>query len=172
MKKSKGMATLFAMLPGAGHMYLGLTRQGIELMLIFFITIFLSSEIGLHFLEIFLPVIWFYSVFDARTKSTSDEPLQDSDLKIFSGTVLKDNFSESDNFVKCVGIFLIIAGAWAALNNLIFPIVSKYIDYSIIYDIKSAFISLIFIGAGVFLLFKKRKALCLKAGERNCKEEE
>ncbi|MDQ7860359.1 hypothetical protein RCO48_02635 [Peribacillus frigoritolerans] len=31
-KKSKAVATLFAIFPGAGHLYLGLQKRGIQLM--------------------------------------------------------------------------------------------------------------------------------------------
>ncbi|AKA72372.1 hypothetical protein [Clostridium scatologenes] len=171
MKNSKSMATFFAMLPGAGHMYLGLTKQGIELMMLFFFTIFLSSSIGLEFLGVFLPIIWFYSIFDVRSKAMSEEPLVDSNLKIFSNMKHKEDFLGNRSMEKYIGYFLIIVGILALINNIIVPLASSYIDYSVIRYIKCVGTSVFFIVLGLFLL-RKKKVFYLKAGEEKCKEEE
>nr|WP_243186998.1 hypothetical protein [Clostridium muellerianum] len=145
-------------------MYLGLTRQGIELMSLFFFTLFLSSTINLEFLTVFLPIIWFYSVFDVRTKVMSEEPLVDSNLKIFSNISRKEEFLGNRSMEKYIGYFLIVVGVLALINNIIFPLASNYIDYSTIRYIKSIGISIFFIALGLFLL-RKKKILYLKAGE-------
>lgn len=65
------LAFIFSLVPGAGHMYLGLMDRGIQLMLIFFGTLFLSSPgLGEGLLSnlwamVVAPVTWFYSFFDA-----------------------------------------------------------------------------------------------------------
>lgn len=158
-------------MPGAGHMYLGLVRQGIELMMLFFFIIFLSSAIELDFLVVFLPIIWFYSIFDVRSKIMSEEPLVDSDLKIFSNMHCKEDFLGNSSMEKYIGYFLIIVGLLALINNLILPFASRYVDYSIIRYIKSVGISVFFIVLGLILL-KKKKVFFLKAGDEKCKEEE
>ena len=67
--KSTFLTILFSFLPGAGHMYLGLIKQGIQLMVLFFGTIFLSSLTVSFFgnvfslLLFFLPVFFCYSIF-------------------------------------------------------------------------------------------------------------
>jgi hypothetical protein len=171
VKNSKRMATFFAMLPGAGHMYLGLTRQGIELMMLFFFTFFLSSTINLDFLAVFLPIIWFYSIFDVRSKVMSEEPLEDSNLKIFSNIHCREDFLGNRSMEKYIGYFLVIVGILALINNIIFPLADKYIDYEIIRYIKSIGISIFFIALGLILL-RKKKVLFLKAGDEKCKGEE
>ena len=65
MKKSSFWTFVFSLFPGAGHMYLGLMKKGASLMLLFCLTIALSGFLNLSFLLILLPVIWFYSFFDA-----------------------------------------------------------------------------------------------------------
>jgi hypothetical protein len=57
-------AMMLSIIPGAGHMYIGLIKQGIELMLSFFVCIYLTSFFNTGFFAIFLPVIWFFSMFD------------------------------------------------------------------------------------------------------------
>ncbi len=152
-------------------MYLGLTTQGIQLMLLFFFTVFLSAAIELEFLVIFLPIIWFYSIFDVRSKAASEEPLLDSSLKIFSNIEYSKDCIRGTTIEKYIGYFLITIGLLALFNNLLVPIICHYVDLSIIRYIKSIIISMIFIASGLFLL-RKKKILYLKAGEEKCKEEE
>ena len=65
MKKSSFWTFVFSLFPGAGHMYLGLMKKGASLMLLFCFVFALSGFFNLTFLMMFLPVIWFYSFFDA-----------------------------------------------------------------------------------------------------------
>lgn len=172
MRKSKKVATFFAMFPGAGHMYLGLTNQGIQLMLVFLFTCFLSSRGGMDFISLLLPVIWFYSIFDVRSKVMSDVPVEDCNLKIFSKVGQIKNFNTSDSYEKYFGFFLIIAGVWAIIDNFVFPLINRYVDPWIVSDIKSVLASLIFIGVGMILIFKNKKQTFKEEGEENCREGE
>ena len=64
---SPALTFLFSLLPGAGHMYLGLMRRGLEVMAAFFGSIFLVAD-ALQLAEIGVPlsiIIYFYSLFDA-----------------------------------------------------------------------------------------------------------
>lgn len=61
---------LFSLLPGAGHMYMGFMRRGLQLMVLFFGTIWLGSlSMPLGFSDLLgmlaAPVVWFYSFFDS-----------------------------------------------------------------------------------------------------------
>ena len=65
-RKSKFATVVLSALPGLGHMYLGWQQRGLFFMLAFFLAIFLTSMTGGMLLVGFLiPVIWFYSLFDA-----------------------------------------------------------------------------------------------------------
>lgn len=64
---SPALTFLFSLFPGAGHMYLGLMRRGLEIMVAFFASIFLIAD-ALQLAEIGVPlsiIIFFYSLFDA-----------------------------------------------------------------------------------------------------------
>ncbi|MFD3156971.1 hypothetical protein ACFIJ5_08935 [Haloimpatiens sp. FM7330] len=171
MKNSKGTAMFFSLMPGAGHMYLGLTRQGIQLMFMFFGTLFLAHALNLEILVIFLPILWFYSIFDVRSKAMSDKPLVDSNLEILSYIGYNGNWIRGNKQGKFIGYFLIIAGVLAIVNNFVFPIIEDYIGYYIVHYIKSLVVPSIFIILGIFLL-RRKKVLYLEAGEQECTGEQ
>lgn len=64
--KSKAAAGFLSVVaPGSGHLYLGLNKLGIQLMVLFFGALVLH----LPFTTILLPVVWFYALFDALQKT-------------------------------------------------------------------------------------------------------
>lgn len=69
IKKRKWVAFLLAVIPGLGHLYLGLNRQGLKFMIGAFLSIALIPMLPLVF-PFVLAVIWFYSLFDALQKAT------------------------------------------------------------------------------------------------------
>lgn len=172
MKHSKKVAIFFSMIPGAGHMYLGLVRQGIELMLLFFLTFSIIVSVNLDVFAAILPIIWFYSIFDVRLKAMSDEPLVDSDLKIFSNISSPDGFIKKNAAYKYIGYGFILVGVAALINNLAFPLISDYLGYPIISFIRHAFNSLILIIIGLYLLRSKPNQYSKKGNENLCKDGE
>ena len=66
-KLKKFIFFLSALIPGAGHMCLGLMKRGLILMTLFFLNIGLAMI--LDGFIVFLPVVWFYCLFDAWNKS-------------------------------------------------------------------------------------------------------
>lgn len=170
MKHSRGVALFFALMPGAGHMYLGLIRQGIQLMLLFFSIFFMLTSFNMDFLMVFLPIIWFYSIFDVRSKSLKEDPLVDVDLPLFADVTSMKYFSDTNSIEKYIAYILILMGVFSIINNLLIPILSKYVDYYYIRCGKSAIVSIILISVGVFLI-KGRKSK-LKSGDEICSHEE
>ncbi|MDA1571389.1 hypothetical protein PDK93_35965, partial [Bacillus cereus] len=57
-KKSKTFASILAMFPGAGHMYLGLQRRGLQLMAAFLLSIYLLDLLRLSAFLFLVPIIW------------------------------------------------------------------------------------------------------------------
>jgi hypothetical protein len=64
-RKSTFLTFFLSMMPGAGHFYLGLMNRGLQLMLVFMGGIVTIVILGIPELAPFLPVVWFYSLFDA-----------------------------------------------------------------------------------------------------------
>ncbi|MFV0314508.1 MAG: hypothetical protein ACK5I7_05320 [Anaerotignum sp.] len=63
-KKNKFYTFCCSLVPGAGEMYMGLYKQGISLMVAFWLLIAVSSSImGLEIFFAMVPVVWFYSFF-------------------------------------------------------------------------------------------------------------
>ena len=63
-KKNRFFTLVFSCCPGAGEMYLGLYRQGVSLMGLFFGTIALAAWLGFEELIFFIcPIVWCYSFF-------------------------------------------------------------------------------------------------------------
>jgi hypothetical protein len=172
LKHSKKIALFFSMIPGAGHMYLGLVRQGIQLMLLFFLTFSIIASVNLDVFAALLPIIWFYSIFDVRLKVTSDEPLVDSDLKIFSSITSQEGFIKKNTTYKYIGYGFILIGVAALINNFVFPLINDYIGYQFIRFIRHAFNSLILIIIGLSFLRSKPNLYSKKGNESLCKDEE
>lgn len=165
---SKNKAILFSFIPGAGHMYLGLMRQGIELMFLFFFTIAVSNVFNISIFFILLPIMWFYSIFDVKEKASKMNNLQDGDLPIFKST----NFSKSlqdENAGKYIAYIFIILGVFSLLDNIVMPLLNQYVDYEILRIIKDLFISLLLIVAGLFMIIKRKK---VEKGDKTCSKDE
>lgn len=64
MMKSKGLAVIFGLMPGAGHMYLGKMKRGMTLLLMFWGAMALAMLLGIGAITIAMPVVWFYAFFD------------------------------------------------------------------------------------------------------------
>ncbi|MGI6648852.1 MAG: LIM domain-containing protein [Bacillota bacterium] len=65
--KSRGLALLLSIIPGGGYMYLGLMNRGLQTLLIFVGTIFLSEVLNLDFLNgLVIPVLMLYTIFDTQ----------------------------------------------------------------------------------------------------------
>ncbi|MBC8079924.1 MAG: hypothetical protein H7X86_06240 [Gorillibacterium sp.] len=81
-KKSRTIATVLAIFPGAGHMYLGLQRRGLQLMAAFLFSIYIMDTLHLSLFLFLIPLIWFYSLFDAlqNISKYDREPLQDTPI--------------------------------------------------------------------------------------------
>lgn len=145
-----------SIIPGAGHMYLGYQKKGLAFMAIFFFTIFFMGWLNLSFLLFLLPLIWFYSFFDA--------------FHTFNGSKVED-FDIANVFPSIsnrhIGIGLIVIGIVIALRNFLMPILEELLynifSYSVINRIENyiqtIIASLIFIILGIRLLRGKKKQI-------------
>lgn len=64
-KKNKTLAMLLSIFPGTGHMYLGLQKRGLQLMAAFLFSIYIMDVLRLSLFLFLIPIIWFFSFFDA-----------------------------------------------------------------------------------------------------------
>lgn len=152
----KTITMALSIIPGAGHMYLGYQKKGLVIMGAFFFTIFFMGWLNLSLLLFILPLIWFYSFFDA--------------LHSFNGM---DFESEEISFVlpsikpEWVGGGLIAIGVLIIIERILYPL----IPYEIRNYIQTSIVSIIFIAGGIKLLAKNKKEE-QEEGEEICKKDE
>lgn len=146
MKNNKFLTFIFSFIPGAGHMYLGFQKKGLQIMLLFFSLLFLGDFLRTNIFFVLIPVIWFYSFFDVRKAFNKSETFED-EIRCFSLI----NFD-----LKYIGYFLIFAGIIGLMNGALFPILSVYLDWHTIETIKDVLMSLILIIVGIKLIWGKK----------------
>lgn len=146
LENKKSLALFFSLIPGAGHLYLGLQKKGLQIMVAFFGLVALTDWISLPIIGMFIPIIWFYSIFDVRKA-------------IYNPQSCEDNLNLSFDFihVKYLGYIFIIIGVMAIFRNVIFPLTHIHIDWQITRYIRTSIISLIFIAIGSKMLLDTRK---------------
>ena len=135
-------------------MYLGYQKKGLVLMGGFFFAIFFMGWLQLSFLLFLLPLIWFYSFFDAfHTLNGSD--VEDMDISKLLPTIKPEY----------IGIGLVGIGVLIALQKVFYPILSqvlsKIFNYHNLYQVRNyiqtSIVALIFIIGGIKILHKNKK---------------
>lgn len=151
-KKSKSIATFLAIFPGAGHLYLGLQRRGIQLMAAFLFSIYILDVLRLGIFLFLIPIIWFYSFFDGlqqASKYKGDEPLKDTPIIAY---LL--------NHQKWVGVGLLLLGLYYMFSSIVIPAFAPMlremfnVDFRYWFDhyFQTAIVCIILIGGGLKLL--------------------
>jgi hypothetical protein len=150
-KKSKSIATFLAIFPGAGHLYLGLQRRGIQLMAAFLFSIYILDILRLGIFLFLIPIIWFYSFFDAMQKVSKygEETIEDEPIIAYFL-----------NHQKWVGIGLVLMGVYYLVMNVLLPAFSPMINRLINIDVmywfqgyfQTGLVCLLLIGGGIKLL--------------------
>ncbi|PKM78214.1 MAG: hypothetical protein CVU90_02790 [Firmicutes bacterium HGW-Firmicutes-15] len=138
----KMIAIAFSVIPGAGHMYLGLLKQGAQLMASFFLIMLVSNWLQLDLLAFIVPVIWFYSMFDVY------HLLEEDDLRL-DGSIIFDWFS---NHPGWVGWGLIILGILTIMQRIVSPLLVTLLTPVLRNYIETSFVALILIFGGIKLL--------------------
>lgn len=138
-KKSKVLALIFSFIPGAGHMYLEYKEQGLQLMTIFFLSLFVMDWLHMTFLIFLIPIIWFYSMFDALQKTSQDPMSHQEDF------VLADWLNRNH---RVLAYLLIGLGVLLILNKFVIGFIMwQYNEY-----IQTVVVSLLLIAGGIKLL--------------------
>lgn len=139
----KMIALALATIPGAGHMFLGLIKQGAQLMAGFFLILVLTDWLNVSVLGFVLPVIWFYSVFDIYHLLEDERELHLDSSSLF------DWFS---NRPQTLGWGLIGLGVIVMLQRIITPLLSTFIGPSLRAYLGTSLVAIILIAGGIKLL--------------------
>lgn len=167
-KKSNFLTFCFSLLPGAGQMYMGFMKRGSSLMAYFFLTIFLSSWLGLGPLMFLMPIIWFYAFFDTHNlRSTPDDEfyaLEDEFILIPEFAREKAQLLQT-KYRNIFAIALIVIGISILWNNFI-EIIDEVVPglvYTVLYRfgrlVPQLFVACAIIAFGIYLIRGKKKDL-------------
>ncbi|MFA9375189.1 MAG: hypothetical protein ACERKZ_00400 [Lachnotalea sp.] len=168
-KQKKGFWTfIFSFIPGAGEMHMGFMKQGISIMVVFWMCIGLASFLNMGPLLYGLPLLWFYSFFNVHNlrSLTEEEFYSIEDEYAFR---LDEVISNKRDFVKkhryIIAIGLILVGCsilWDNSYRLLADILPNYFS-DIIYRIGDMVPQLVWgfviIGIGVSMVRGKKKEL-------------
>lgn len=153
-KKSITMA--LSIVPGAGHMYMGYQKKGLMLMGAFFFSIFFMGWLGISLLLFLLPLIWFYSFFDAlHIAEGSKNDIEDQDVEL---PAIKHEW---------IGYGLIGIGIIILIERILYPM----IPHQLRGYIQTSIVSIIFIVIG-FIMLKGNKNGAEHGVERKYREPE
>ncbi|GIN87935.1 hypothetical protein J6TS2_43210 [Heyndrickxia sporothermodurans] len=156
-KKSRSIATFLSIIPGAGHLYLGMQQRGIQLMAAFLFSIYILDVLRLGIFLFIVPIIWFYSFFDGlqRASKYGREEMEDRPI-----------ISYLNNHQKWVGIGLLLLGMYYLLSNVLLPALSPVLNQYLHFDyqywfsqyFQTVLVCILLIGGGIKLLIgNKRK---------------
>lgn len=119
-RKSKSIATLLSIFPGAGHLYLGYQQRGIQLMAAFLFSLYILDTLRLGIFLFLIPIIWFYSFFDGLQKASKhgEGPIEDTPIITYFV-----------NYQRWIGIALMVLGLFYMFDRVFIPsIAPKLVD--------------------------------------------
>ena len=175
-QKNKFLNFILSCLPGAGHMYLGFTKQGISIMTMFFAIIAIAGWLRLNIVLFVLPVLWFYSFFDSLNKNSmpQEEFVRLDDDYLWSD-VMERGVANKSGTRKTAAVVLIVVGAIILINNFLNFAGEHLINvfgenfYSVInywrYNSYQIIFAVIIIIIGIRLIAGKKKALDSKEAD-------
>ncbi|MBA1335285.1 MAG: hypothetical protein HPY66_0907 [Firmicutes bacterium] len=170
VQNKKILTCLFSVVPGAGHMYLGYQKQGLELMTLFFFSFFFIDWLRISFFMFTIPVIWFYSMFDALGKVSREETMEDDKYQVSLFDFIKDN-SSGITGSKVLGFGLVGIGLLLIFDRIISPLIT----YQVRNYLQTGIVSFLFIFGGIRILLSGRRQDAEakeKEGEEKCEDVE
>jgi hypothetical protein len=147
-RRSKVLATLLSAFPGAGQMYLGLQKRGLQLMLLFLGSIYVMDLLRLTLLFFLIPVIWFYSLFDGLqlVSRYGREPLQDK--PVIEGFLNHQGWLGAA--LMCLGLYYIVVNVAVPGLDIRFP--EWHLEHIVNQYFRTIIVSVLLIGGGLKLM--------------------
>lgn len=164
-KKSKVLAIALSIFPGAGHLYLGLQKRGLQLMGGFLLAIFILDNMRLSLFFFLLPLFWCFAFFDAVQQTSRYENQTLTDEPVLTQLV---------PYQRWFGIGLLGFGVYYLLDRVAAEVTSHfsrelYSQYmQVKYMIPTAVVAFIMIIVGLRLAFGSKSPV----GERRGKPPE
>ena len=175
-KKNKFFTFIFSLLPGAAEMYMGFMKNGLSMMIMFFIS-FVPMILfnAMEFIMLLSVVLWFYGFFHARNIAG----LEDADFEQFEDKYIWEEFgdlewkeSDQNRIRKWGAIFLIIIGVAALWDFFFYDIICRLIPgdywndiYPVVKDIPMVVFAILFIIIGIKMIRGKKEELNAESEE-------
>lgn len=117
-QKNRFWTFILSLMPGAGEMYFGLYRQGVSLMLCFFVVLLVPLILQVSALSLLCIILWFYSFLHTHNLRSMplDEFCQLEDRYLWEG--LSHTFQWNSRNKWVVAVALIVIGAFLLWENL------------------------------------------------------
>ncbi|MCR2805288.1 hypothetical protein [Paenibacillus soyae] len=162
-QKNKVLTIALSIFPGAGHLYLGLQKRGLQLMGGFLLAIYIMDNLRLSLFLFLLPLFWCFAFFDALAQLSrygrqrlSDEPV----LPMFVP------------YQRWLGVGLLGFGVYFLVDRILirelldyFPhIYAQYMEYK--YMLPTVIIAFVMIVIGLRLAFGRSSVLSAGPLER------
>ncbi|MEK3884091.1 hypothetical protein [Paenibacillus sp. PL2-23] len=162
-QKNKVLTIALSIFPGAGHLYLGLQKRGLQLMGGFLLAIYIMDNLRLSLFLFLLPLFWCFAFFDALAQLSrygrqklEDEPV----LPYFVP------------YQRWLGVGLIGFGLYFLVDRILiaelsarFPLLyQEYLTYK--YMLPTAIIAFVMIVVGLRLAFGGRSMLSAAVRDR------
>lgn len=161
-RRSKVLATLLSAFPGAGQMYLGMQRRGLQLMVLFLGSFYIIDVLRLSVFLFIVPVIWFYSFFDGLQQTSRYGILPMEDIPLIKS---------KGNGQHWLGILLLLLGVYYVSMEFLVPALDRWfpylqLRYMIGEYLRPVLVAVILIGGGIKLLSGRNRAQDLKWNDK------
>ncbi|MBP1153228.1 MULTISPECIES: hypothetical protein [unclassified Paenibacillus] len=155
-KKNKTLAMLLSIFPGAGHMYLGLQKRGLQLMAAFLFGIYIMDVLRLSLFLFLIPIIWFFSFFDGLQYISRYGREEIRDVPVVDWLM---------HHQRWIGVGLLGLGLYYLVDNVLINGLDRWLDEQmsreIIYWYRQYFhtfiVCVLLIGGGLRLLFGSKR---------------
>lgn len=153
VSNKKVITLALSIVPGAGHMYLGYQKKGLVLMGGFFFTIFFMGWLNSSFLLFLLPLIWFYSFFDALHELNGSH-VEEVDIFNILPSIKQEHIGIG---LIGLGIIIILQKVLVPVaEQILYSIFERHIIYQLRNYIQTVIVSLIFILGGIKMIRNKK----------------
>jgi len=159
MRKNRFFTFILSFMPGLGHMYLGFMKRGTSIMTVFLGIIFLAVSLDLGAICFILPVIWFYSFFDAI--NYNNMPIEQK-LLVEDKIFLLDDILNESKYHSLIGGILVFLG--------IYMICNQFMSWYLLRTAFNLILSIIIILLGLTLIKNNRTKTTEKAEDLRKKE--
>lgn len=155
-RRSRFITFLASLIPGAGYMYFGMLKKGLETMILFFLIPTILRYVGMEFIvPVFCVPFWLYTFFNTyhiAHKVDRGEVLQDESWFAKGGFGFGSDNIINNNSFKIIAWCLIIIGALAIVNKI-------FAEFHLLYVIRSYLVPIGFVIIGLYLLLRDKNKL-------------